>query len=130
MPFGFGVPAQGVTRERTDGARFIDPATGDYETDGQGVMRRMPAVRQQVLVAMRTVVTDLTPVDGLQRPRRIDAQYQREADDSVRRALAHLVRNRVLTVEEVRVDDTRGGRAKHTIVYRDLATGETDEVTT
>jgi phage baseplate assembly protein W len=133
-PFGAGTPVDAIAppENKPERARFLNPITGDYEVDDDGEYKRMPIVRQRVLLRLGTLRGSSTvlPNFGLRLPERIDARYKQGAEEAIRVALADMITNREIKI--VRIDTTIGnptGRVEHTVVYTDLTTGNSDTVT-
>lgn len=114
----------------TAGSRFINPATGDYEKDGvTGQLKQMPRTRQRVLLALITLrqTASTAPSFGNKLPRKMGTAFEMESRQAVLYALRHLVET-AIRIESLVVERGRGSRARITLSYTDLDTGEPDQV--
>lgn len=133
---GIGEPATIVDNpEPSDGSMYINPYTKDYELDAStGQLAQMPPVRQMVLLALSTIKGTATalPWLGISYPSKITQSFESECIASVNAALSHLTRedDPQITIDRVSVEVASGiqGRAKITVSYTDLTTGEYDAV--
>lgn len=134
-PFGFGVPTVAPTPPSTvpEGARFIDPFTGDYVLDSEGEYERISGVRQRVVVALTTRKGSSAVLQtfGLKLPDKIDATFQQRVTNAVRAALSHLiaVKPPVIRLDAVEVQTPQPGRAYITVRWTDLTNGQPEFVT-
>lgn len=133
-PAGVGEPELGDATPVADGGcRYIDPATGDYGIDSStGSFEQMPAIRQRVMIALLTARGSSTvlPDLGLTRPTKMGDRFQAEMEQAVRQALEQLTEiEQVITLDFVSVERGNGGRARITVSYTDLTTGEAVEQT-
>jgi hypothetical protein len=133
-PVGLGTPVSGTAPpEGPAGVRWLNPATKDYEQDPTtGQLKQMPKVRQQVLLAVTTLLGSATTLGtfGIRVPRKMGDRFQAEATNSVRLALRHLTdTQRVIRLDSVTAVHGRGGRAQITINWTDLLTGKPDFTT-
>jgi hypothetical protein len=132
-PFGVGTTAPAVSAPTPGGGvRYIDPATKDYEYDSTtGQLAQMPTVRQRVLLAVMTLQgsVSVNTAKGILLPRKMGGQFDVEMKQSVRTALYQLTDvEAVLSIDDIKVEPGQGGRARVTITYTDLTTGEEDTV--
>jgi len=126
---GSGEPA--TIQEVADpsrGTRYLNPATGDYENDGDtGQLKQMPGTRQRVLLAIKTIRGSATanPRFGKLSPTKMGAQFEAEEEAAVRSALAHLTREDapVIRIDDIRVTRIATGRSLTVLSYTDLTTG-------
>jgi len=127
-PFGTGTPATAQTRPSKSplGARFLDPTTRDYALDSEGEVKRMPGVRQQVLLAVTTLINSSStlPGAGISLPRKIGADFARLTRISVEAACAHITESGRATIDDVTAEVVSTGRTLITVTYTDLTTGE------
>lgn len=112
-------------------ALYIDPRTRDHVLQGDGELARMPTVRQQMLVALMTVVesmsTDLR--FGIDLPETIDETFPRRMRNAVELACQHITRPKRARVTSVETDiDSVPGRAIPTVSFIDLTTGQPDQI--
>ena len=65
-PMGLGTPVTAsLPPKGPAGSRYIHPATKDYERDPTtGQLKQMPKVRQQVLLALTTLLGSASTLDG------------------------------------------------------------------
>lgn len=117
------------------GSRYINPNTGDYQIDKKtGHMAQMPKTRQRVLLALSTLKSSATavPAFGFRPPRKIGSSFDAEMKFAVRSALKHLTieQSPVIQIQEIIVKRTGASRSEVTVVYIDLLSGNTDQVTT
>jgi len=131
-PFGLGTPAEAPEAiEPTNGSRYINPATRDYEVDAvTGQFSQMPPTRQRVLLALTTRRdTSGLPGFGLKMPARMGDTFEAEARAAVQLALRHMTElERSLRVNAIVVEKGALGRARLTVFYTDLLSGERDSV--
>lgn len=128
-PAGVGAPEAAPLPPTIDGGvRYINPATGDYELDpATGQYAQMPIIRQRVMIALLTVKRSSTvlPDLGIIRPTKMGDRFQAEMEQSVREALHQLTDiEQVIEIDFVTVERGAGGRARITVSYTDLTTGE------
>lgn len=125
-PFGMGTPAA-APLPPTQGpalSRYLDPGSGDFfidETVGQ--FASMPSLRQRVLLIMNTELGSSTaiPTLGIPRPRKIDQTYINTTRAAIRRAFVQLTDiERVMQIQDIKVEKQAVGRIQVTLVYRDL----------
>lgn len=138
MPFGTGPMGLGtpVSAEPPPdgpaGCRYLNPATKDYQVDAAtGQLAQMPAVRQQVLIAITTLARSATTLDwlGVRLPRKMGDRFQGDVEVSVRAALRHLTETqRVIRIDRIVAERGAGGRARITVSYTETATGKADQV--
>jgi hypothetical protein len=132
-PMGLGTPVSGSAPPvGPAGCRYINPASRDYEQDPDtGQFKQMPAVRQQVLLAITTLAKSATTLDwlGIKMPRKQGDRLQAETEKSVRAALRHLTETqRVIRIDLIKAERGAGGRARITVGWFDLKTGKSDRV--
>ncbi len=128
VPITANAPASGPA-----GVRWINPASGDYEQDSvSGQLKQMPALRQQVLLALRTVYGSSTalPKFGVKAPRKMGDSFELEMRSAVRSALTHLTTPGLMRIDAIKVERGLGGRARITVSFTDNATGKADTVST
>lgn len=122
-PFGLGTPAEATEPpDVPHGARYLDPRTKDYVVGGDGEYQRMPAVMQQVLIAVSTVVGSSTVERkrGIRRPMKVTQNYDAEFRIAVLNALRFLIDAQKIRDVATQVEHVRPGRATHTISYFDM----------
>lgn len=130
-PFGCGTPATATEPPAVaHGARYIDPRTRDWVVGEDGEWQRMPAVRQQVLLAVATIFGSSTVERsrGIRRPVKVGANYDNEMRIAVTNALRFLISSQKIRLLGVTVEHVRPGRALHTISYFDLTLDREDSV--
>lgn len=131
-PAGIGEPEEAAEPPTVPGGcRFLDPVTRSYEHDSlTRTLRQMPALRQRVLIAVRTALESAGARTslGIRPPGRMGNAFDAEQRQAVRRALRHLTDNGEMVVTDILIRTGRGGRAETTIVYDD-PNGDADEVT-
>lgn len=127
-PFGTGTPAEAnpPPTRRIPGARYVNPSTRDYQLDDENELARMPTVRQQMLLAVTTLLESsaVEPGRGIKLPEKIDENFSSRVRVSVERATAEIVSSGRATVDNVRTEILQTGRALILISYTDLTTGE------
>lgn len=131
-PLGLGTP---ITAEAPPdgpaGCKFINPATGDFEQDADThQLKQMPAARQAVLLALRTLQgsSSAIPGFGVRMPRKMGDTFEAEAKSAITTALAHLTGSGRIRLDGVKVEKGLGGRARFTISFTDTSTGVKDSV--
>lgn len=117
------------------GSRWINPASGDYELDGQtGQLKQMPGTRQRVLLAIMTIKGTASPVSrfGITLPTKMGTTFENECKVATRDALAHLTSgdNPVIRINSITVERGKSSRARITVDWTDITTGEPDQVST
>lgn len=127
-PFGLGTPPDpGESPTGTAGSRFINPATRDYEVDAAtSQFKQMPTVRQRVMLAIATEL-DSSGVAGFgkKRPRKMGSSFESEERALVSAALRQMIEvEKVVRLDGVTVERGSLGRARTTISFTDLTTGE------
>lgn len=133
-PFGYGYGDEGV--EPPDGAagsRYINPASGQYEQDpGTRQLKQMPALRQRVLLKLRTIKGSSTvlPNLGIVLPRKIDQTFDAKVASGLRVAFRQETDvEKIMRIDGIAVRRLNTGRVEITLSYTDLTTGEADSVT-
>lgn len=133
FPAGLGTvgdPAEKPTG--TPGARFINPVTRDYERDETtGQFKQMPSTRQRVMLAVATEF-DSSGVRGfgVRMPRKMGITFEADARSAISSALRHMTEvEKSIRLNRVLVERGEFGRARFTIDYTDLVTGERDRAT-
>jgi hypothetical protein len=129
-PFGIGTPADAPEAlGLSAGSRYLNPATGDYEVDTTTQhFAQMPPTRQRVLLALLTRHNS-SAVDGFGKrvSKRMGDSFEVEERAHVAEALHHMTEvEKVLRVNQVDVERGLGGRARVTVHYTDLVSGEAD----
>lgn len=131
-PYGLGTPATssanaGVLlpndKGETQGSRYINPRTRQYEYDSNGRAKGMPNVQQLVELALLTVRGTSAQTDlGVEEPSGvIGANFVERRKTSINQALSRLVTDKMIEVLSVDVDVDR--RPIFTLVrWRDLTT--------
>lgn len=132
-PMGLGTPVSGSAPPvGAAGCRYINPATRDYEQDpNTKQLKQMPPVRQQVLLAITTILASATTLDwlGIRLPRKMGDRFQAESEKSVRAALRHLTETqKVIRIDLIKAERGLGGRGRITVGWFDLKTGKRDQV--
>lgn len=133
-PFGVGTPdeAQAPPTSAPDASRYLNNRTKDYETGGDGELRRMPSLRHRVLMIASATLGSSTVLPGLgvKLPDRIDGRYQQLANQAFRAAFKPLTDSKEMRIRFIRVTRSPvAGRVNHIIAYDDLTTGNPDTVT-
>jgi hypothetical protein len=115
--------------ELSAGSRYLNPATGDYQIDPTTEhFAQMPKTRQRVLLALLTR-RNSSAVDnfGKRAAKRMGETFEVEERAHVAEALHHLTEvEKVIRVNRVDVERGTGGRARTTVHYTDLVSGEPD----
>ena len=132
-PYGTGTPvaAQAPPDDPPAEARYLDPATRDYERGTDGAYLRMPKTRQRVLLALTTLRDSSTVMlgKGLKLPLRMGPAWAHQAEIAVRAELAPLVADGSIRIDRVTVS-RNVGRARILVDYVDLVTRQRDTVIT
>ncbi|HEX5076136.1 MAG TPA: hypothetical protein VFW03_23185 [Gemmatimonadaceae bacterium] len=129
-PFGMGTPAVGEdVPTGPAGSRYLDPLARDYVVDpSSGQYQQMPSVRQRVLITVITMLgsSSSQPLFGVQLPQRMDERFEADARGRIRAALSQLIDiEQVMVLDgQIKVERGLGGRARFTIPFFDLTTGE------
>ncbi len=134
-PFGLGTPVSAsAPPSGPAGCRYLNPASKDFEIDPDtGQQAQMPAVRQQVLLAITTLKNSATTLDwfGIRMPRKMGDRFQAEVEKSVRAALRHLTdTQQVIRIDSIKAEHGAGGRGRITVSWSDRKTGKPDSVST
>ncbi len=133
-PYGTGTPiVDTVTPTLPFGSRYLNPGTRDFERDvGTLQFKQMPSTRQRALLAVLTTLnSSIVRGFGLGRPRKMGPSFEREMRDHVRRAFAHLTDSeKLIRLDDIIVERGDGGRARVTVAFTDLTTGEDGTVST
>lgn len=134
-PMGLGTPVTAsAPPDGPAGCRYINPATKDYEQDpNTGQLKQMPPVRQQVLLAITTILQSATTLGwlGIRLPKKMGDRFQAETEKSVRAACRHLTETQKrIRIDLIKAEHGRGGRGRITVGWFDLKTGKRDEVST
>lgn len=131
-PFGIGTPAEAPDPITGPvGVRWINPATRDYEVDGStGNLKQMPAIRQQVMLAISTIKGTAVPNPrfGVTLPNKMTETFESECKNACRAALHHLTATDppLININKIIVTRGKNSRAEIIIDYTDLSTGERD----
>jgi phage baseplate assembly protein W len=131
---GLGTGSIVEAPERPDppqGANWIDVQTRDYQVDSlTGELKRMPVTRQRVYLALRTrrgssaVLREF----GTKIPGKIDQFFEQRVINEVRRALADLIDEGAIILQDITVNTTlKRGLALILVDYIDMETGKTDQ---
>jgi hypothetical protein len=133
-PLGLGTPVSASAPPAgAAGCRYLNPASKDYEQDpSTGQLKQMPKVRQQVLLALTTLLGSATSLQGFgtKLPRKMGDRFQAETTVRVRAALRHLTETqKVIRLDTVTAVHGRGGRAQITVGWFDLTSGKADQLT-
>jgi hypothetical protein len=131
---GLGVPvAAADPPDGPAGARFINPASGDYEQDSDTrQLKQMPIERQQVMLALRTILgsSSALPTFGVKAPRKMGDTFAAEMTAAVKVALHHLTDvQKVISIDSITVERGTGGRSRTTVKYTITSSGLDDELT-
>jgi hypothetical protein len=140
-PYGLGTPAvasplegsilRDDTTNETWGSRRIDPSTGDYVLDDNGRVLGMHDTKHLVLLAVKTdkgssalrsLGHELRSID------RITPNFARRVDSTMRAAVQHLINRKLIEFIDTRVQIVRPGVAFVRLRWRDLLTGQLDEL--
>jgi phage baseplate assembly protein W len=132
-PFGTGAPATMATPPvvPTLTALFLDPVSRDHIVAVDSELERMPALRQQVLIALTTVIGSMSAniSFGITMPQKIDEDFARKMRNSVETAVKHLTGPKLMKLLDVQTDtSTAMGRAITTVSFIDLTTNLPDQV--
>ena len=131
-PFGVGTPtAANEPPEGAAGSRYLNPVTRDYEVDPTtGQFAQMPGTRQRVVIAVLTVRNSSgIPGFGLRAPTHMGETFDAQMKNAVRQALRTMTDvEKSLFINDIIVERGLGGRARVTIKFTDLVTGDRDEV--
>lgn len=125
-PFGLGTPpGPSLSPTGSAGSRFIHPVNRDYEVSATtGQYKQMPGVRQRVTIAALTQLNSSgIPGFGMKLPEKMGPTFEAECRAAVANGLRHMPDIRL---ESVTVERGPGGRARITVSWKDLATGESD----
>lgn len=131
-PFEVGpVSAEEPPTRPPPDARAINPITGDYALDTDGEFLAMPVVRQRVVLALMTARRSMWQLDdfgnGFISIRKVGTSYEAQVKSSVRLALRQLVDvEKVVRIEDVKVERINTGRTQITVSYIDLTVNEPD----
>ena len=125
---GAFAPDQAEPVPITTGARFVDER-GDYQLDADGQHRRMPPLRQRILLALRARrgSSSVLPEMGITIPPTVSGQFESEIRSAVTTALAPIVESGDMVITRVRVESVNAGRSVTVIEYRDTAQGTDEE---
>lgn len=131
-PFGVGTPASATEPPSGPaGSRYLNPVTRDYEVDSTtGQFKQMPGTRQRVVITVLTV-RDSSGVRGfgVRLPGRMGDAFERQVENEIRRSLRYMTEvEKSLLITEIKVERGLGGRARITISFTDLVTGDQDRV--
>lgn len=133
-PFGLGTPAAAVVPPNgPSGSRYIDPIVRDYAVDPvTGHFKQMPGTRQRVLLALMTIRNSSgIPGFGVRMPTRMGDAFENQAKQAVRQALRHMSEiEKSIRIDDIVVERGLGGRARVTVVFTDLVTGDQYRVRT
>lgn len=116
---------------RKPGVAFLDPLTGDYVIGSDGELSKMPSTRQRVMLICTTKLGSAAAATqmGIQLPSKIGDGFEEQAETAIRTGLQPLVDDGSLTLDAVSADRTSvTGRARLTIEYTDLRSGEKETV--
>lgn len=132
-PFGLGTPIPATAPPTGEaGVRFIDPATGDYQQDPvTRQLAQMPTTRQRVLLAVMTLRNSMSVNRefGIRLPRKMGTFFESEVTQAVRAALQHLTDTEaVIRIDSILVERGAASRARITVSFTDLTTGNPDKV--
>lgn len=131
-PFGSGTPLALVAppTKPPEHAAFIDPVTRDYVLDIEGAAARMPEVRQQMVLAVTTLIgsSSVEPQRGIRQPEKIDENIDRAMLEAVTAATAHVIRAKRATLDAVTTEVVSMGRLRTTISYTDLISGTPGQI--
>lgn len=133
FPAGMGsVPEPQDAPTGHGGSRFLNAVTRDYEIDATtGQFKQMPPTRQRVTLAVATELDSSGLVGfGIKPPRKMGDSFESEMRAAVARALRHMTDvDKTLRLNGVKVERGNLGRARVTIAFTDLVTGERDQAT-
>jgi hypothetical protein len=126
-PFGEGTPTSTTAppSKPPEDAAWIDPILKEYALDDEGEIARMPEVRQQMLLAVITVLgsSSVDPTKGILLPKKIGDDLQRQARASVVAACKHVTDAKRARINDVNAEVLQTGRVRITISYDDLTLG-------
>lgn len=134
FPLGYSAAAAGIEPpDGPAGSRYLNPGSGDYELDDDTrQLKQMPALRQRVLLTIRTALGSSTalPGFGIGIPDRMGNGFERKIAERIHLAFGRMTdTEKVMRIEQIVVAKVSSGRAAVTLVYTDLSTGEQDQVT-
>ncbi len=132
-PFGLETPDDPPEPPTgTAGSRYINPATGDYESDDlTGQLKQMPRARQRVLLALITLRKSASTAQGfgVRLPRKMGTSFEYETRQAVILALRHLTESEeVIRIDSVTVERGQNSRALVTVSYFDIEAQQPDQV--
>lgn len=133
FPYGFGwagmssvfpIPVE-VDTHGTAGAAFIG-ANGDYECDGLGDVIKTMHIKQRVALLLRTEFGSVTGqrLLGLASQRAVDASWDYRMRRAVDKALKPAIDDGSINLDRVVLEQTTSIRARITVLYTILETGE------
>jgi len=132
-PFGVGAPDEVAAPPTTppQAARFVDPISRDYVLAADGSYERMPELRQRVLLAVSETKgsSTVSPDGGVEATALIDASFERRRKGAISNALAFLVNEGAMRIDDIAIDYPRPGHVQTTVAYTDLKTGIRDTAT-
>lgn len=131
-PYGVGTPATAPNPggEAPRGVKFLNHITGDYERDSTGAYKRMPRIRQRVVLALGTIYGSATAIPdlGTKYPDKITESFTSQVKSEVQRALLPMTSAGEIRVDSVTVDLPQAGRVEVTVAYT-TADGTQDSAT-
>ncbi len=136
-PGGFGEPTAPPERSQQEWViqgtnisgtgRYINPETRDYEFDSNGLFRGDTSAQQMVFLALATTrasAADLNMGQNLFKLRTIGGNYIQFITNLINEALAELVNNGVIIVNNIEVKRNNTNRLTTFITWTDASTQE------
>ncbi len=129
FPVGFSSPTTATAPATpTRYVRAIGVDTKDYAIDATGAFARTSPVRQRVVLALCTMIesSNVQRDWGISRPPKMGRNFEAQVEAAVRKAMWQLVDvEKLVAIESVTVERGSGGRARATMLFRDLTTDQT-----
>ncbi len=126
-PFGIGTPvlaADPANQRDQKFSRYLNPNSGDYEIDPDtGGIAQMPAVRQRVLIIMKTIRGSSTSLPGLgiRLPPKIDETFELAVKNGIREAFSIMTDiEKSLSIDGMQIKRLSSGRIRVIFAYTDL----------
>ncbi len=120
-PYGTGTPATATVPAPPgpDAGKYISHVTGDYEREADGSYKRMPRIRQRVVLALGTIAgsSSVLPKLGTKFPDKIDDSFDYRVKAEVQRALLDLTNSGEIRIDAITIERPNSGRAEITVAY-------------
>ncbi len=131
-PFAPGTPAPAAAPPEVPAERaaYLNPRTREYVLDDENELSRMPAVRQQMLLACTTRKGSCSTDRGfgIELPKKIDENIDRAMRAAVERACAHVTSAGRARITAVTTTPHMLG-VRTVVSYDDLTLGSTGSIT-